>query len=70
MTRLLERAGVPKEVLEIIPDIVDTCAACRTWGQPLPKSVASVTIPDRFNDQVECDIVFIHSHAIFHFVDT
>ena len=42
MTRLLERAGVPKEILEIIPDIVDTCAACRTWSQPLPQSVASV----------------------------
>ena len=69
MTRLLERAGVPKEIMEIIPDIVDTCAACRTWSQPLPQSVASVNIPDRFNDQVECDIVFIHSFAILHFVD-
>ena len=69
MTRLLERAGVPKEALEIIPDIVDTCAACRTWSQPLPQSVASVNIPDKFNDQVECDIVFIHPHAILHFVD-
>ena len=69
MTRLLERAGVPKEALEIIPDIVDTCAACCTWSQPLPQSVASVNIPDKFNGQVECDIVFIHSHAILHFVD-
>ena len=61
MTRLLEVAGVPKEVLEIIPDIVDTCAACRTWSQPLPQSVASLNIPDKFNGQVERDIVFIHS---------
>ena len=30
MTRLLELAGVPREALGIIPDIVDTCAACRT----------------------------------------
>ena len=64
MTRLLERAGVPKEALEIIPDIVDTCAACRTWSQPLPQSVASANLLDKFNDQVECDTVFIHSHAI------
>ena len=67
MTRLLERAGVPKEALEIIPDIVDTCAACRTWSQPLPQSIASVNIPDKFNGQVPCDIVFIHSHAILHY---
>ena len=59
--RLLERAGVPKEALDIIPDIVHTCAACRTWSQPLPQIVASVNIPGRSNDQVECDIVFIHS---------
>ena len=69
MARLLERAGVPKKALEIIPDIVDTCAACRAWSQPLPQSVASVKIPGKFNDQVECDIVFIHSHAILHFDD-
>ena len=69
MTRLLKRAGVPKEALEIIPDIVDTCAACRAWSLPLPHRVASVNIPDKFNGQVECDIVFIHSHAILHFVD-
>ena len=49
--------------------IVDTCAACRTWSQPLPQSAASVNIPDRFDDQVKCDIVSIHSHAILHFVD-
>ena len=61
MTRLLERAGVPKEALEIIPDIVDTCAACRTWSQPLPQSVASVNIPDKFHDQVECDIRSVQS---------
>ena len=61
MTRLLQRAGVPKEALEIIPDIVDTCAACRTWSQPLPQSVASVNIPDKFHDQVECDIRSVQS---------
>ena len=52
MTRLLECAGVPKEALEIVPDIVDTCAACRGCSQPLPQSVASVNIPDKFNDQL------------------
>ena len=60
MTCLLERAGVPKEALGIIPYIVDTCAACRTWSQPLPQSVASANIPDRSNGQVECDIRSVH----------
>ena len=69
MIRLLERAGVPKQVLEIIPGIVDTCAVCRTWSQPLPQSAASVNIPNEYTDQVECHIVFIYSHNILHFVD-
>ena len=46
VTRLLERTCVPKDALESIPNIVDTCAACLAWSQPLPQSVASVNIPD------------------------
>ena len=46
MQRLLDRAGVPKQVIDIIPSIVDTCKVCRAWTRPLPASVASVDIPD------------------------
>ena len=48
MTRLLERAGVPKEALEIIPDT--SCGhmcSLSYMSQPLPQSVPSVNIPDK-----------------------
>ena len=53
MMRLLEHAGVPKAVIDLIPDIVDTCVACRAWARPLPDAQASVELADTFNQQVE-----------------
>ena len=69
MTTILQRAGLPRDVLALVPDIVDTCSVCRKWTQPLPNSVASVSIPDTFNQQVECDIVFIYKKIVLHFLD-
>ena len=69
MQRLLSRAGVPKEVIDMVPEIVDTCAACRTWSRPLADAQASVEIADGFNHQVECDILFIYKYSIFHMID-
>ena len=69
MTTILGRAGLPREILDLVPDIIDTCAVCRKWMQPLPDSVASVSIPDAFNQQVECDILFVYQRSVMHFLD-
>ena len=69
MTRLLKHAGVPKHVLDLIPAIVTTCVSCRTWARPLPASVASVELADTFNQQVECDLMFVYKYTIFHLID-
>ena len=69
MSTALQRAGLPPEVIALLPDIIDTCAVCRKWMQPLPNSVASVNLPDKFNEQVECDIVFIYTKLVLHFLD-
>ena len=58
MTRLLERAGVPREVLNLLPGIISTCITCREWARPQPHSVASVELADSFNKQVEADLMF------------
>ena len=59
MKRLLKHAGMPDEVLSLVDEIVDTCSVCRTWSKPLPASVASVSIPTAFNDQVETDLMLL-----------
>jgi hypothetical protein len=69
MTKLLDRVGVPQRVLDLIPEIVQTCQVCRTWAKPGPDHACSVEIPDKFNEQVECDLLFIEKHIIFHMMD-
>ena len=69
MIRILRRAGVPKQVCDLIPETVSTCTSCRAWSRPLPASVASVELADTFNQQVECDLMFVLSFIIFHLID-
>ena len=54
----------PRAVLHLIPDIVDTCVACRAWAKPLPDARASVEITDAFNAVVQCDLLFIYRYII------
>ena len=46
-----------------------TCVSCRTWSRPPPASVASAELADTLNKQVECDLLFVHKHIIFHLLD-
>ena len=69
MKRLLERAGVTEKVLEYLPEVCDTCRVCREWQQPAPSNASNINIPDAFNQQVECDILFIWTKAVFHMLD-
>ena len=64
MIRVLERAGVPKPILDMIPDIVDTCVACRAWARPLHDAQTSVEIEDQFNAAVEADLMFVYSFIV------
>ena len=66
MTRILRRAGVPKQVCDLIPEIVSTCTSCRAWSKPLPASVTSVELADNFNQQVDCDLMFVYSLIFSH----
>ena len=53
----------------MIPTVVHTCAACRAWAKPPPQNVASASLADEFNIQVEADLIFIYSFTILHFID-
>ena len=68
MKRFLDRVGVAEKVLQLIPEIVQTCKICRKWAKLGPDNVCSVEIPDKFNDQVECDLLFVRKHINFHMI--
>ena len=70
MTRILERAGVPAQALNLIPSIVQTCGPCRRWAKPSPDSVASIEIAESFNKRVEADLGFFYKSIVFHLIDS
>ena len=69
MVKFLDRVGVSQKVLDAIPEIVDTCSVCRTWAKPGPDHQSNCEIPDEFNKQVECDLLFVYKHIVFHLLD-
>ena len=69
MRRFLDRVGVPERVLELIPEICQTCRVCREWAKPGPAHATNTEIPDQFNVQVECDLLFVRKTIVFHMLD-
>ena len=69
MGTLLTAAGVNPEVIKLLPDIVSTCSICRAWSRPGSKSIASSRLPERFNQEVEMDLLFIGTHVVLHMID-
>ena len=69
MTNILKRVCVPQQVLDLIPSICDTCKVCRQWQKRGPHGSASLELPDKFNQQVEADLLFMYKYIIFHLLD-
>lgn len=69
MTRILDAAGLPKDVLELVPDIVDTCKECRKWQRPGKETIATVGVSTQFNEHVEIDLMFYRKYIVCHFID-
>eukprot|EP00434_Breviolum_minutum_P026800 symbB.v1.2.023686.t2/scaffold2188.1/size86315/1 len=69
MMTLLEAAGVSKEVILLIPSIVDTCSVCRNWQRTGPKTVTSMRVPESFNQEVQIDLLFYKTFIILHAID-
>ena len=70
--RLLKAAAAPADVLDMVPEIVDTCRICRAWSRPT-NSIASSRLVTAFNKEVEGDIVFVkfqgNNKSFLHLVD-
>ena len=58
-----------RDVIQLVPQIVDTCVACRNWQRPGPRSVTSTRVPDVFNKEVKIDLLFYKTRIILHCVD-
>ena len=69
MTTILRAAGIPSEILDEIPWIVKHCRECRAWAPSGPVTIPSLSLPLKFNQQVEVDLMFYRTFIVFHMVD-
>ena len=69
MERVLHHAGVPAEVIRLVPDIVSTCRECRAWAAPGPAPTPAIELTTKQNDQVEADLMFYKDLIVFHMID-
>ena len=57
LENLLREAGVDDVTLSWIPEVIETCRACRAWAKTPDASVASVELAEKQNEKVESDIM-------------
>ena len=66
MTQILKHAGVSNRVIELVPQIIQTCVECRKWQRPGPATQHAMTASLKFNQHVECDLLFYRQFITFH----
>ena len=69
MRDLLEAAGVGPDILANVQRVVNTCTVCRAWTRPYPRSVTTLNLATRFNEQLEVDLLFHKEYVILHILD-
>eukprot|EP00974_Lingulodinium_polyedra_P047228 4529741-Lingulodinium_polyedra.AAC.1 len=69
MTHIFSAAGAPRTTLQLVPQTVETCRACRMWSKPGPKAIATATLSVRFNERVQCDLLFYEQYIVFNMID-
>ena len=69
MRALLQAAGVSREVVALVGEIVDSCTVCRCWARPGNKSVVSGKVTEAMNELVQIDLLFYKEFVILHMVD-
>ncbi|CAE7203568.1 RE1 [Symbiodinium sp. CCMP2592] len=68
LTSLLRAAGLGKDVLDLVPEIVDTCRICRRWARPSADAKTSCRMIVGFNIEVEGDLMFYRHQGKQHIV--
>ena len=69
MERALRAAGLDEDVISWIPEIIDTCRACRAWSSPGDATQAAVDLATKQNELLEADIMFYKTFKIWHMID-
>ena len=66
MRSILQNANVPKQALDLLRSVCDSCAICRQWVRPGNRSVPSASLATKFNEAVQADLLFITDKIVLH----
>ena len=69
MKQLLQHAGIDDSILRLLPGLIDSCKICRLWRRPGNRAVTTSRITSRFNELVQCDILFWNELMILVLID-
>eukprot|EP00959_Pyramimonas_sp_CCMP1952_P007143 149462-Pyramimonas_sp.AAC.1 len=70
MLLILTKASLDNVRLNLIKGVCDTCREFRAWDQPGHAVMPSTALAGKFNEEVECDLMFYkQEHNLFHTVD-
>ena len=69
MSHILRSAGIDETRLAMIQPIIDTCRECRAWQKRGNVIMPSLSLPTKFNEQGECDLMFYKRNIGFHIID-
>eukprot|EP00959_Pyramimonas_sp_CCMP1952_P002118 43605-Pyramimonas_sp.AAC.1 len=58
MRLLLTKAGLDNVRLNPVKGVCGACRGCRAWDKPGHAVVPSTALPGKFNEEVECDLLF------------
>ena len=59
MHRMLYRAGLGKEVLDLLKPALDRCPECRAMKATLTKPLVRIRSAEYFNERVQTDLFFL-----------
>ena len=59
MQRMLYRGGFGKDVLELLPRVLQSCADCLEWASKLTRPVMKAKFAEHFNQRVQTDLFFL-----------
>ena len=69
MTKMLSTCGLPASTTDKIRGVVNSCKECRAWAAAGNKTVSTLSLPTRFNESVEGDLLFYKQAVIMHLLD-
>eukprot|EP00959_Pyramimonas_sp_CCMP1952_P419493 8786730-Pyramimonas_sp.AAC.1 len=70
MRLVLSKIGLDSVSFNLVKGVRGTCRECRVWDKPGHTVMPSTALPGKFNDEVECDLMFYNQeHKIFQIID-